>query len=609
MIVPMQHLTLLCSVRDRDHALQAVQTLGCVHVKIDVRDSEAIRHASAEVAAVERALRILDAAEGNAKAFTFKPDATSPLLTMKPEGLFAEAQQAPTPTSVAEVNHLAELITRLNEEAFAAEMTLKRMAPFGEINPETIAALGASGFPVTLFKAEEIPVSEHIFTFATEGGFTYGAWITADPLPKGCEALPLPEYSSATLREIIAQAAETTRSLLTRLAQCAKELRPKFKAQRLSTTAEQTAAEVATNLRSEGSVAILQGYLPVRDAEVLHTKAQCEGWGIVLETPEENDPNVPVLLEPPRGFRAITSIFQGLGILPGYTEGDVSVAFYVFFSVFFAMLIGDAGYGTIMLTATLIAGWKFRKNAASKPVILIFTVFALATILWGILSGTYFGIAKDALPAFMKALPTVQWLGQDANIIFLCFLIGTLHISLARIWNIILLTPNIKAIGELGWLGVAWSMFMIVCGIVVSWFTSPTWAWYLLGGSVVLIAIPMIRDIKHEGINLGMLPLNVIGSMGDIISYVRLFAVGLASVKVAENFNMMATSLDINPVVNVLACCAILLLGHGINLAMGALSILVHAVRLNTLEFSNAKGITWSGVAYRPFRKFGGLDV
>ena len=106
-----------------------------------------------------------------------------------------------------------------------------------------------------------------------------------------------------------------------------------------------------------------------------------------------------------------------------------------------------------------------------------------------------------------------------------------------------------------------------------------------------------------------MLPLSVMSALGDIISYVRLFAVGLASVKVAENFNSMATGLlsGANPwwlnSLMAVAMAAILVIGHGLNLAMAALSILVHAVRLNTLEFSNHKGVTWSGRAFNPFRK------
>ena len=277
--------------------------------------------------------------------------------------------------------------------------------------------------------------------------------------------------------------------------------------------------------------------------------------------------------------------------------------FYLFFYLFFDMLVGDAGYGVVMLAGVLAAGWKLRTSAVARPVLLILTVFCLSTIVWGILSGTYFGIAKDALPAALANLPTVAWLGNDSNLMFLCFLIGALHLSVARLWNAVLLAPNLKAVGELGWLGVTWSMFLIVCGIVVSWFTSPAWTWWFLGGNVALILVPLLADIRHEGISIGMLPLNVISAMGDIISYVRLFAVGLASVKVAENFNAMALGLDLPIVPRVLAVCAILLVGHGLNLAMGALSVLVHAVRLNTLEFSNAKGITWSGLPYLPFKQ------
>lgn len=123
--------------------------------------------------------------------------------------------------------------------------------------------------------------------------------------------------------------------------------------------------------------------------------------------------------------------------------------------------------------------------------------------------------------------------------------------------------------------------------------------------SALLIYLFMLKkeELKTEGVNLALLPLNIVSCLGDIISYVRLFAVGLASVKVAENFNSMATGLELPLAVKIPVMLLILAVGHGLNFAMGALSILVHAVRLNTLEFSNHKGISWSGFAYEPFRK------
>ena len=102
-----------------------------------------------------------------------------------------------------------------------------------------------------------------------------------------------------------------------------------------------------------------------------------------------------------------------------------------------------------------------------------------------------------------------------------------------------------------------------------------------------------------------MLPLNVMSALGDIISYVRLFAVGYASLQVAQNFNRMALDLDLPIWAKIVPMVLILAVGHGMNFMLAGLAVLVHAVRLNTLEFSNHKGISWSGQAFRPFRRSG----
>ncbi len=605
MIVPMLRLTLLCAAKERLAALNALRALGCVHVALEVRDGEGIRRAAAGVAAAEQALRVLDAAKKGG-AFVFKPDAASPVAAMGFDALLAAAKAPAAPTSAAEVNRLAELATRLAEEAFGYRLALRRYAPFGEVDPATVAALAAAGLPVRLFKAPQKVADElgdAAYLFRAESGFAYGAWISAEPLPASCEAIPLPELATATMRARADEAEAAAETLKAQLAAC-EALRPELRREVAAATADRTAAEVAANLRDAGDVAYLRGYLPARAEANLLAMARAEGWGVVTEEPEEGDPNVPVLLEPPRAFRSIGVVFKGLGILPGYTEGDVSIPFYAFFSLFFAMLVGDAGYGALMLAAVIAAAVALWRKPAARPALTVFAVFSLATVLWGVLSGTYFGIDKAALPACLTAIPTVGWLGSNDNMMFLCFLIGAVHISIARLWNAALLFPNLKTLGEVGWLCVTWGMFTVVCNIVVAWFAAPLGLMAgLVGAGVVLILIPLVADIKNEGVNVGMLPLNVISAMGDIISYVRLFAVGLASVKVAENFNAMALGLDLPVLLRVLAVAAILLVGHGLNLAMGALSVLVHAVRLNTLEFSNAKGITWAGLPYAPFRQ------
>jgi V/A-type H+-transporting ATPase subunit I len=148
-------------------------------------------------------------------------------------------------------------------------------------------------------------------------------------------------------------------------------------------------------------------------------------------------------------------------------------------------------------------------------------------------------------------------------------------------------------------------MYAAACTVAVEGFTFPGFMLPVGGVAVLLIVLFMLDrgELRTEGINLAMLPLNIMSCLGDVISYVRLFAVGIASVKVAENFNQMALSLSLPLWIKIPVVLLILLAGHGMNLLMGALSILVHAVRLNTLEFSNHKGVSWSGFAYRPFRR------
>ncbi len=232
----------------------------------------------------------------------------------------------------------------------------------------------------------------------------------------------------------------------------------------------------------------------------------------------------------------------------------------------------------------------------------LMTVFASATILWGLLSNTWFGAGFP----FAANWPTVKWLADPSyqNMMLLCFTIGVSHLMIARIWSGIQIINDRTCLSQFGWAGILLFMYLVTNSIVGIFPGVPTWAYWLFGVSLVLVFGFTLKgnELKSRGIELGMLPLNIMSALGDIISYVRLFAVGLASVKVAENFNHMATGLRLNALMAV-AMVAILVVGHGLNLAMAGLSILVHAVRLNTLEFSNHKGISWAGYAFKPFVK------
>lgn len=606
MIVPMKHVTVLCLESEKNSALVKLSDAGVLHVNVSVTDSESIFKSTQEEELAKRAIaciKLACAAKDEERfKLEFPPSAAAP--TAGDDTVSASA-------SIVLANTMADEYIAATADKQALDQTIAKYLPFGDFNPESAQELIAKGVQVRLFVASAKTDMDEFKTTAvcnvlskTAEGI-YGVLIGDGELPEGAVVIPLPTETLARTIERseacvgrLSLAIEKLVNLKRHLEEIEKELK-----NRVQATESVVVSENMLNL-GEG-VVYLTGFIPARRNDLIVGVAKQNGWGIVVRNPEEGE-LVPTLLEPPKLFRPITKLFGMLGILPAYNETDVSVPFFIFFSIFFAMLIGDAGYGFIILLLALFANQKLKKSGKLtsyvKSVLTMMYVFAGSTIIYGVLSGTYFGIPQTALPEALK-FKTVGWLANQDNIMQLCLTIGALHLVIARAWNAVVLFPSKKLLAELGWCGVIVSMYCLVCGIIIQGFTAPSWNTYLLIVSGLLILFFMLdrSELKENGVSLGMLPLNIISCMGDIISYIRLFAVGLASVKVAENFNLIATDLEMSLIFKVPAMILILLLGHGVNFIMGALSVLVHAVRLNTLEFSSAKGVSWSGIAYKPF--------
>lgn len=600
MIVPMKHLTLLCVASAREATVARLSELGVLDVEITRTDTEAIGRMRQGVEVIERAISVVRmAAKTDWQRLTIKPGATL-------------AEGVDVPPAVAEIVGLAEDYLRLQEHAHQLETQRRAIAPWGDFDLELVNRLIQSGVSITFVKVpcglEAVSVESGYYErLSSDLQFDYGILVNG-MLPEGWMPQAVPTVRLCEVNTAIETKQTQIRTCAEKLAQKAVAL-PELERLLEQRQAAHTYVTVSENVRSEGAVAYLTGFCDARQVDLLKTEAQTHGWGLSLRDPEPEE-SVPTLLEPPRFFRPILSLFSALGITPGYTETDVSVPFYCFFTLFFAMLIGDAGYGAIIVGLALWAHKKaiqkagtVKLEAAKRSIFTLLYLFGGATIVWGILTGTYFAIDVQCLPTWLQ-FKSVDFLAQENHIMQLCFTLGAIHLGLARLWNAMHLFPNKKFLAELGWFGVIWSMYLVVCGIVVAGFQYPKWGIGSMAISVLLIACFMVdvKDLKKEGVSLGMLPLNVISSMGDIISYVRLYAVSLASVKVAGNFNEMATGMDLPMIFKLPLMILILLLGHGINFAMGGLSILVHAVRLNTLEFSGAKGVTWCGRPFKPFR-------
>ncbi len=542
MIVRMKHLDLLCVAAEKEAALEKLRSMGAVHLDLASAAGAGVAAAKGEAADAETAVRAILKARG-------------------------KGQANPVKTPVKEVLALADSILKNKAAAEDLSRTIAEYEPYGDFDPALAKKLLDEG--IDLKSVAELPKTLP---------------------PKRLSAL------KADLTALEGAMAEATSKLANA---DEKEILASFPG-----LADAVAFAAAKELMAEeGEIAYVSGWVPAPKADAFRSEAVKAGWGILLRDPASGEVP-PTLVEPPKLFRPMKALFDGLGIAPAYTEADVSVPFMCYFALFFAMLVGDGAYGAIFLMGTLAAAKKLPRSW-----FVLLMTFSVSTVVWGILSNTWFG----ANIPWCRDWPTVKWLADPSyhNMMLLCFTIGASHLMLARIWNGICKLPDSTAVAEFGWAGVLLFMYLVTNSIVGIFSGIPQWAYWVFAVSLVAVFGFSVKpsELKSRGAELGMLPLNIMSALGDIISYVRLFAVGLASVKVAENFNSMATSLVageqamwLKALMSV-AMVAILLVGHGLNLAMAGLSILVHAVRLNTLEFSNHKGVSWAGYRFNPFRK------
>ncbi|MFC1643964.1 V-type ATP synthase subunit I, partial [Candidatus Omnitrophota bacterium] len=364
---------------------------------------------------------------------------------------------------------------------------------------------------------------------------------------------------------------------------------------------------VKFGMQEETQFAYLQGFCPAKRVEKIVSMAKSHGLGYLIE--EADDPDeTPTLITNPAWIRIISPVFRFMNTLPGYGEFDISFFFLVFFSLFFAMLIGDAGYGLLFLVVTFLVRRKFKK-APREPFFLMYLLSG-ATIVWGAITGTWFGAERIAELPFFNLL-VIQKLNSFADnnqnfLMYICFMIGAVQLTLAHLMKALRVINSVRALAQVGWIMILWGMFFAAGKFVIAR-AFPPYAWWLLIAGMVLVLLfsnPQ-RGIKgfFKGVlvTLTSLPLSVIGSFSDIVSYLRLFAVGYATVVVAESFNNMALAGGVESVIGGLIAAVILFLGHTLNILLGFMAVIVHGIRLNMLEFSSHLGMQWSGKEYEPF--------
>ena len=360
-------------------------------------------------------------------------------------------------------------------------------------------------------------------------------------------------------------------------------------------------------------LARLSGYILAEKQADFAGLAKANGWAFIADDPAEEDA-VPTAMRHNRFVQLLTPLTDFLGTVPGYREPDISLWFLLFFGIFFAMIFGDAGYGGILVILSLIGIGKAKAKEQPAPLAMqMFLYLGVLTVIWGTVTCNWFGISVDYIPAWLKnlSIPAISNATEEsirnANLMQFCFTLGLIQLTIGHIISIVRNIRSPQILGHIGSIAMLYGMYVVVLSLVVSaeryQINQPVLI--AIGGGFALnfifsnyqtgIGQSIVDSLK----NIITMFLGVVNVFADIMSYIRLWAVGLAGSAISATVNQMA-----GPALgSFLIFLGVLLLffGHGLNYIMNVLSVIVHGVRLNTLEFSNHVGLTWAGFKYEPF--------
>jgi len=470
---------------------------------------------------------------------------------------------------------------------------------WGDFDPEGINLLSKKGIYIRFLEIPqkrlgELPKGAIIKSIFSSGGLTRCMVVSQEKFETGFKELRPPHYSLSHLRRRFDETEKAIASLKEEIGGQAH-----FYSACLAIKAELEQEivfrEALSGMGNENSLSYITGYLPVDYSDSLRSKAKEEKWGIVIRDPGESD-TVPTLLRNPRWVSIIKPVFKLLEVIPGYHELDVSPLFLIFLSLFFGMIIGDAGYGAVYFVLTFLAQRKFGRKSKDKKVFFLFYLFSSCAILWGVITGTFFG-QEWYISAGMK--PLIPVLNDTKYIQAFCFFLGAFHLTLAHAWQAVRKIPSLTALADIGWICVLWAAFFLAKTLILGDpFPAPV-KWLIIVGisMAVLFSSPQKNILKMVLQGLANVALSLMNNFTDVVSYIRLFAVGLATVAIADTVNTLAANFGKS---NMLVMALIIFMGHTINIILGPISVMVHGIRLNVLEFSSHAGLTWSGVSYRP---------
>ena len=636
MIVPMKKVSLVVLNKERKDALLQLKKVGVVHLEqIDGSSEQLSLYKEASNNAVAANAILSDIKVAKKKSFS------STVKTLSNDEVVAKCKH---------IIDISDKKKKLLEEIASDAAEIERFANWGQVDIEDFAFLKEKGIS---FKMYEIPedkynlIDEKVTTICVNRIKKIVRFLLIDAsedrpegLPPEAFEVPMPVLSTKDLAKRvedneaeISKIEEELKSETVYISQIQD-----FKSNLESDIQFET---IYSGMGQENSgkttdLAWLTGYVPVDSFDKLKDCVTNNSWAMAASDPTEED-NVPTKLKNNKFVSLIYPLTDFLGTVPGYHEYDISGWFLLFFCVFFGMIFGDGGYGLLVTIASLVLVLKslFQKKSVS-PLMGLLLLLGLSTVAWGTVTCTWFGLKPEQLPAWLTSLsitPISNAAGSDyrlylpwntevglttgQNLQIFCFTLAFLQLSVAHLKGMARNRKSLKVLGEFGSLLQIWGMFYVVLSMVVSSALFPlglvvnnipvgTIAIALVGGGFALSFIfsnyegNIGASILESCKNIISVLLGVVNVFSDIVSYIRLWAVGLAGSAISNTVNEMAGPL-LGHAITFIAFVALIAFGHGLNMVLNLLSVIVHGVRLNTLEFSTHLGMSWSGFKYNPF--------
>lgn len=519
-----------------------------------------------------------------------------------------------------EIEKIEAKKTSLEQQLMVTAKEKETLAPWGNFDPKQITQLESAGYNINFFSAptrdykEEWEEQYDILIVKREASRIFFITVSQeDNMPEllNLEEEKLPDASLNELNSLIKSIEEKLKKQEETLVKLSDDL--------LSVEAAITVLENEIQFSrvvqsgtpmADNKIILLQGWSPENNVHAVseYLDEQSVYYEMFDPVPEDD---VPIKFKNnkfARLFEPIAELYE----LPRYNEIDLTPYFAPFYMIFFGLALGDIGYGLFLLTVSTIIK-LVKKKSISKTIrgtMTLVQILGASTMICGLLQGGFFGFSLyETDSPFFSNLG--NWFSADNNQMFtLSLVLGAVQVMLGmfiRIFNRIKQFGITHALSSIGWFvfiisfivayllpnvltmtGTIHSAIMIASGVLIVFFNAP-------GKSVFVNLGSALWDAYNT----------VTGLLGDILSYLRLFALGLSGGILASVFSSLALGMSpdnaiLGPIVTVL----IFLFGHAINIFMNALGAFVHPLRLTFVEFYNNSDFTGGGKKYRPFAKY-----